>query len=91
MIDHHTLSIFIGTHFEYMMRNRGIRTILFAGLRTEIGIDSSARDAVNRDFYTVVVEDCVSTIDEELHESALRTLRRVCLVVPSRDIIKEWK
>jgi hypothetical protein len=37
------------------------------------------------------VEDCVSTINEELHESALRTLRRVGLVVPSRDIIKEWK
>lgn len=91
IIDHYTLSIFIGTHFEYMMRNRGISTILFTGLRTEIGIDSSARDAVNRDFCTVVVEDCVSTINEELHESALRTLRRVCLVVPSRDIIKEWK
>ena len=91
VIDKHSLSIFIGTHFERMMRNKGINTLLFTGLKTEIGIDSSARDAAARYFYTVVVEDCVSTDDKVLHESSIRTLRRVCLVIPSTDIMKEWK
>lgn len=91
ILDKHTASIFIGTHFENMMRNRGIDTVLFTGLSTEMGIASSARDSANRGFYTVVVEDCVSSSDKEMHESALRTLRRVCLVIPSTDIMKEWK
>jgi nicotinamidase-related amidase len=91
ILNKHTANIFIGTHFENMMRNRGINTILFTGISTEIGIDSSARDSGNRSFYTIVVEDCVSSPDKEMHESALRTLARVCLVTPSKDIIKEWK
>lgn len=91
VINKYTTSIFIGTYFENMMRGRGINTILFTGISTEKGIDSSARDASNRDFYTIVIEDCVSSSVKELHESALRILPRVCLVTLSRDIMKEWK
>ena len=90
VLNKHTPSIFIGTHFENMMRNRGIDTILFTGIATEIGIDSSARDSANRGFYTIVVEDCVSSSDKGMHEASLKTLNRVCLIVSSRDIINEW-
>jgi nicotinamidase-related amidase len=86
----HTASVFIGTHFEYFMMNRGIKTILFAGISTEIGIASSARDASNRGFYPVVLSDCVSSSDKEMHEAALKVLARVCLVMPSTDIIAQW-
>ena len=89
-LNKHTPSIFIGTHFEHMMRNTGIDTILFTGISTEIGIASSARDSSNRGFYTVVVEDCVSSSDAEMHEAALKTLRKICLVTPSKDIMREW-
>ncbi|MBM2824510.1 MAG: hypothetical protein HW402_174 [Dehalococcoidales bacterium] len=91
VLNKHTTSIFIGTHFESMMRNRGIKTILFTGISTEIGIDSSARDSANRGFYTIVVEDCVSSSDKESHESTLKVLKKVCVVAPSKDIAKEWK
>ena len=91
IIKKHTPSIFIGTHFEYMMKNRGIDTILFSGISTDIGIDSSARDSANRGFYTIVVQDCVSSSDKEMHEASLKTLKRICLVLPFKDIIKEWK
>ena len=91
VLNKHTASIFIGTHFEYMMRNRNINTILFTGISTEAGIASSARDSASRGFYTIVVEDCVSSSNKETHELALRILSRVCLVIPSKDIMKEWK
>ncbi len=90
ILNKHTPSIFIGTHFEHMMRNRGINTILFSGISTEIGIDSSARDSSNRGFYTIVVEDCVSSSDREMHEAALKTLRRVCIVIPSTEVMNQW-
>ncbi len=90
IINKHSDSIFIGTHFENMMRNKGIDTILFTGLATEWGIDSSARDSSSRGFYTIVVEDCVSSPDKEMHKAALMSITRVCLVVPSHEIIKEW-
>ena len=63
ILEKSTASIFIGTNFEYMMRNRGITTLIFTGIATEFGIESSARDASNKGFYPVVVSDCVSSID----------------------------
>jgi nicotinamidase-related amidase len=91
VLDKHTASIFIGTHFEQMMRVKGIQTILFTGITTEIGIASSARDSANRGFYTIVVEDCVSSPDQEMHDCALKILRRVCIVSSSEDLMKAWE
>lgn len=86
-----TASIFYGTIFEYMLRNRGINTILFTGIATEFGIDSSARDAYNRGFYSIIVEDCVSSLDKEMHVAALKSITKMCIVIASKDIIKQWK
>jgi nicotinamidase-related amidase len=91
VINKHTASVFIGTHFKYLMMNRGIKTILFAGISTEIGIASSARDASNRGFYPLVLSDCVSSSDKDMHEMALKVLPRVCLVMPSMDVMENWK
>ena len=91
VLDKHTASIFIGTHFEQMMRVKGIQTIIFTGITTEIGIASSARDSANRGFYTIVVEDCVSSPDKEMHEYALKVLKRVCIVSSSQDLMKVWE
>ena len=90
VIEKNTASIFIGTNFEYLMRNRGINTILFTGISTEFGIASSARDSCNRGFYTVVVQDCVSSSNQKLHENTLEILNNICLVEPSQNIINEW-
>jgi len=91
VLNKHTASVFIGTHFEYFMMNKNIKTILFSGIATEIGIDSSARDASNRGFYSIVLSDCVSSPDKEIHEAALKILQRICLVMPASDIMSQWK
>ena len=88
VLEKHTASIFIGTNFEYMMRNRSITTLLFTGIATEFGIESSARDASNRGFYPVVVSDCVSSSDKEAHERSLRNLTKLLIVEKSRDILQ---
>jgi nicotinamidase-related amidase len=81
-------SIFIGTNFEYMMRNRGITTLIFTGIATEMGIESSARDASNRGFYPVVVSDCVSSMDKDAHERSLKNLDKIVIVKSSAEILK---
>ncbi len=81
-------SIFIGTNFENLMRNRGIMTLIFTGIATEFGIESSARDASNRGFYPVVVSDCVSSSDKEAHERSLKNLDKLVIVRTSTDIMR---
>lgn len=82
----HTTSMFIGTHFEYLLRNRDIVTLLIAGISTENGIEATARDADNRGYYAVVLEDCVSSPDAEGHTLALALMRRYCTVAPLADV-----
>ncbi|MFC1872647.1 isochorismatase family cysteine hydrolase [Chloroflexota bacterium] len=91
VLNKYSYSIFVGTHFEGMMRNTGINTLLFTGIATEIGIAASAMDSSSRGFYTIVVEDCVSSSDAEMHNSMLKILNKMSLVMPSESIIKEWR
>jgi len=88
VIEKSTASIFIGTHFEYMMRDRGITSLIFTGIATEIGIVASAWDAANRGFYPVVVSDCVSSPDQEAHELSLKTMAKLFIVETSDTILK---
>jgi nicotinamidase-related amidase len=90
ILNKHSSNIFFGTNFEQLMCFRGIQTILFTGIATEYGVEHSAREAAIRGFYTIVVSDCVSSSDRTLHEMALKIMPRVCLVLPSKDIMKEW-
>lgn len=91
IIEKNTASIFIGTNFEYLMRNRGIDTILFTGISTEFGVASSARDSCNRGFYTVVVNDCVSSFNQKMHNMTLDILKTMCIVESYKNLINEWE
>ena len=82
-----TANIFLGTPFEAMIRPRGIQTILFTGIATEVGVETSARDAGARGFYPVIVTDCVSASDREAHERSVAGMRRSFIAAASDEVI----
>ena len=86
LLEKPTASIFIGTYFEQMMKNRNITTLIFTGIATEIGVESSARDAANRGFYPVIVEDCVSSMDKNAHNRSLENMRKMFICENSKTI-----
>ena len=90
VLEKSTASIFIGTTFEYMIRNRNITTLIFTGIATEMGIESSVRDASNRGFYPVVVSDCVSSLDKDAHERSLKTMAKL-FIVETRQHFKKYR
>ncbi len=71
-----------------MMKNRNIKTIIFTGIATEIGVESSARDASNRGFYPVIVEDCVSSMDKDAHNRSLENMKKMFICENSNTIIE---
>jgi nicotinamidase-related amidase len=83
-----TANIFLGTNFETMMRNRGITTLLFTGIATEMGVEHSARDAAARGFYPVVMTDCVSSMDKEAHERSLLNMGKMFVLTDSDGLLK---
>ena len=90
VIDKHTASIFIDTGFEHMLQSAGIITVVFTGLATEFGIESSARDASSRGFYSIVVSDCVSTLDKESHDRSLENMKKLITIISSKEIENIW-
>ncbi len=56
---------FYGTGLDQQLRRRGIRTIMIGGIATNIGVESTAREAFDRGYEMVFVEDAMSTISPE--------------------------
>jgi nicotinamidase-related amidase len=90
IINKHTASIFIDTGFERMLRSAGIVTIVFTGIATEFGVESSARDAFNRGFYSVVVSDCVSSPYKDGHARSLENMKNLITIINSKEIENVW-
>lgn len=90
VIDKHTASIFIDTSFEYMLRNAGIVSVVFTGIATEFGIESSARDAFNRGLYSIVISDCVSSHDKVGHDRSLENMKNLTTIIDSKGVGDIW-
>jgi nicotinamidase-related amidase len=58
---------------EARLRERDIDTVLIAGTMTNVCCESSARDAMMRDFRTVMVSDANAARSDEEHLAALVT------------------
>jgi nicotinamidase-related amidase len=90
VIPKNTASIFIGTNFELMMRNAGVDTLIFAGISTEMGIESSGREALNRGFFAIIAKEAVSSPNKEAHERSLKNMEIVLIVLDNNEIMNLW-
>ena len=65
---------FYGTDLELQLRRRGIDTIVLGGIATNFGVESTARDAFERDFALIFAEDAMAGASAEAHAFALSTV-----------------
>lgn len=65
---------FHGTNLDLELRRRGVTQIVFAGIATSIGVESSARAAHEHGYHVTVVTDAVTDLDEEAHRRALEKI-----------------
>ena len=72
-VDKTRFSAFIqgSSNIEAVLRARGIDTILVTGTATNVCCESTARDAVMRNFQTVMVSDGLATRTDEEHNATL--------------------
>jgi nicotinamidase-related amidase len=76
MVTKHRFGAFTETGLEQLLRRAGIRTVILAGVTTNCCVETTAREAVMRDFYLVVAGDCVAVKDHlaDLHHATLESL-----------------
>jgi nicotinamidase-related amidase len=87
VIDKNTSSAFNSTGIEWLLRNKGIDTLILGGMATDMCVETTARDAADRGFNAVIVEDSAATFCERHHRAALSGFARVFGQVRSTDAI----
>lgn len=70
----HQWGAFEGTELEQALRRRGIETIVLVGIATNMGIESTARQAYEKNFNVVLIEDAMSSFSAEAHEHSVRSI-----------------
>lgn len=63
---------FFGTDLDLQLRRRGIDTIVLCGIATNIGVESTAREAFQYGYNQIFITDAMTTYDQEQHEASCK-------------------
>ena len=66
---------FYATEMEHILRQRGIKNLIFVGVTTECCVHTSIREASDRGFDNLLLEDCTAAVTYELKEMAVSMIR----------------
>ena len=70
-------SAFFNTQLDWVLRRAGVSSVVIAGIVTNGGVASTARDAHMRDYHVTVLADGCAAPTPDMHEAALADLRTV--------------
>ncbi|WP_375394602.1 isochorismatase family protein [uncultured Sphingomonas sp.] len=70
----HHWGAFTGTDLDLQLRRRGVKTIVLAGIATNMGVESTARSAWELGYDLVIVEDLCSARSAAQHAFAVENI-----------------
>jgi nicotinamidase-related amidase len=65
---------FHGTELDLQLRRRGIKTVVLAGIASNMGVESTARTAYELGYQLVFAEDAISSVAPGMHEFTAQTI-----------------
>ncbi|WP_225858964.1 isochorismatase family protein [Streptomyces albicerus] len=82
-----TIGGFQGTGLDDRLRERGITTLVFGGIATNLGVESTARAAVDLGYDLIFVEDAMAALTGPEHEASVKLdFPRLGTVVNASDV-----
>jgi nicotinamidase-related amidase len=80
---------FYGTALDLQLRRRGVKTIVIGGIATNFGVESTARDAYERGYALVFVEDAMAGLSDDAHLFAIGNIfPRIGRVRSTEEVLK---
>ena len=82
------MSASTASNLDQILRTNCIGTLLLAGVATSFVVESTARQACNLGYNTVVVGDCCTSMNQEAHDSSLTTaLPFICTISSLEEVM----
>jgi nicotinamidase-related amidase len=79
----HRVSPFYATSLEAILRANGIERVILCGVSTNGVVHSGAREAHDRDYECIILEDCCAGMTPAEHDHAIACLGRYAAIIGS--------
>lgn len=87
VITKHRISAFYATALEAILRANQIEDLLILGVSTDMAVQTTAREAHDRDYKVTIVSDACCASSLETHENTLKLLQKIATTIKSDDLI----
>ncbi len=92
VVDKNRPSAFYATGLETNLNGLGTEKLVVCGVTTNCCVESTVRDASQRDYKTFVVKDAVAELDDERHDVSLRSMDMLFAdIVSLEDVRQVWQ
>jgi biuret amidohydrolase len=75
IIDKPGSGAFYATNLDHMLRQRGIANVILCGVTTTVCVHSTLREASDRGYDTLLLEDCCGESNYQLHLAAIAMVK----------------
>ncbi|QWI73106.1 isochorismatase family protein (plasmid) [Bacillus mycoides] len=83
---------FFGTDLDLQLRRRGIDTIVLCGIATNMGVESTAREAFQLGYQQIFITDAMTSFTQEEHEASCSyVFPKIGRIRSTQDFLKYCK
>jgi biuret amidohydrolase len=87
VITHQRVGGFTGSAFDDALRDRGIQTLVFAGVATNFSVEGTAREASDLGYHVLIVDDACAAASLQAHAASLGSLGLLAEIVTVDDVL----